>query len=156
MEHIKNVLYSIKEVLKSDDSAAVADYKDNTILNYFDRALAKKRKEYEEVLEKEFAKGAGESKQQMENILNSNKEKGRSLISMIFTRGNSIKDVRAARENVMRSLQAWDGASDQPKYLPDQCMLSALATTMKALDTPQKKLTFSGCLRVRTRTVKRL
>lgn len=58
---------------------------------------------------------------------------------MIFTRGNSIKDVRAARENVMRSLQAWDGASDQPKYLPDQCMLSALATTMKALDTPQKK-----------------
>lgn len=108
-------------------------------LNYFDRALAKKRKEYEEVLEKEFAKGAGESKQQMENILNSNKEKGRSLISMIFTRGNSIKDVRAARENVMRSLQAWDGASDQPKYLPDQCMLSALATTMKALDTPQKK-----------------
>lgn len=139
VEHIKNVLYSIKEVLKSDDSAAVADYKDNTILNYFDRALAKKRKEYEEVLEKEFAKGAGESKQQMENILNSNKEKGRSLISMIFTRGNSIKDVRAARENVMRSLQAWDGASDQPKYLPDQCMLSALATTMKALDTPQKK-----------------
>lgn len=156
VEHIKNVLYSIKEVLKSDDSAVVADYKDNTILNYFDRALAKKRKEYEEVLEKEFAKGAGESKQQMENILNSNKEKGRSLISMIFTRGNSIKDVRAARENVMRSLQAWDGASDQPKYLPDQCMLSALATTMKALDTPQKKLTFSGCLRVRTRTVKRL
>lgn len=46
VEHIKNVLYSIKEVLKSDDSAAVADYKDNTILNYFDRALAKKRKEY--------------------------------------------------------------------------------------------------------------
>lgn len=89
--------------------------------------LQKSCKEYEEVLEKEFAKGAGESKQQMENILNSNKEKGRSLISMIFTRGNSIKDVRAARENVMRSLQAWDGASDQPKYLPDQCMLSALA-----------------------------
>lgn len=139
VEHIKDTLYSIKEVLKSDDSAAVADYKDNTILNYFDLALAKKRKEYEEVLEKEFEKGTGESKQQMENILNSNKEKGRSLISMIFTRGNSIKDVRAARENVMRSLQAWDGASNQPKYLPDQCMLSALATTMKALDTPQKK-----------------
>ena len=139
VEHIKNVLYSIKEVLKSDDSAAVADYKDNTILNYFDLALAKKRKEYEEVLEEEFEKGTGVSERQMENILNSNKEKGRSLISMIFTRGNSIKDVRAARENVMRSLQAWDGASDQPKYLPDQCMLSALATTMKALDTPQKK-----------------
>ena len=139
VEHIRDTLYSIKEVLKSDDSAAVADYKDNTILNYFDRALAKKRKEYEEVLEKEFAKGAGESKQQMENILNSNKEKGRSLISMIFTRGNSIKDVQVARKNVMRSLQAWDGASDQPKYLPDQCMLSALATTMKALDTPQEK-----------------
>ena len=139
VEHIKDTLYSIKEVLKSDDSAAVADYKDNTILNYFDLALAKKRKEYEEVLEKEFEKGTGESKWQMENILNSNKEKGRSLISMIFTRGNSIKDVRAARENVMRSLQAWNGASDQPKYLPDQCMLSALATTMKALDTPQKK-----------------
>lgn len=139
VEHIKDTLYSIKEVLKSDDSAAVADYKDNTILNYFDLALAKKRKEYEEVLEKEFEKGTSESKWQMENILNSNKEKGRSLISMIFTRGNSIKDVRAARENVMRSLQAWDGASNQPKYLPDQCMLSALATTMKALDTPQKK-----------------
>ena len=75
----------------------------------------------------------------MEKILNSNKEKGRSLISMIFTRGNSIKDVQAARKNVMRSLQAWDGASDQPKYLSDQCMLSALATTMKALDTPQGK-----------------
>lgn len=139
VEHIKDTLYSIKEVLKSDDSAAVADYKDNTILNYFDLALAKKRKEYEEVLEKEFEKGAGESKRQMENILNSNKEKGRSLISMIFTRGNSIKDVQAARKNVMRSLQVWDGASDQPKYLSDQCMLSALATTMKALDTPQKK-----------------
>lgn len=139
VEHIKNVLYSIKEVLKSDDSAAVADYKDNTILNYFDRALAKKRKEYEEVLEQEFAKGAGESKRQMENILNSYGEKKRSLISMIFTRGNSINDIQAARENVMRSLQAWDGASDQPKYLPDQCMLSALATTMKALDTPQSK-----------------
>lgn len=139
VEHIKDVLYSIKEVLKSDDSAAVADYKDNTILNYFDRALAKKRKEYEEVLEQEFAKGAGESKRQMENILNSYGEKKRSLISMIFTRGNSINDIQAARENVMRSLQAWDGASDQPKYLPDQCMLSALATTMKALDTPQSK-----------------
>ena len=139
VEHIKDTLYSIKEVLKSDDSAAVADYKDNTILNYFDLALAKKRKEYEEVLEKEFEKGAGESKRQMENILNSNKEKGRSLISMIFTRGNSIKDVQAARKNVMRSLQVWDGASDQPKYLSDQCMLSALATTMKALDTLQKK-----------------
>ena len=139
VEHIKNVLYSIKEVLKNDDSAAVADYKDNTILNYFDRALAKKRKEYEEVLEKEFAKGAGESKQQMENILNSNKEKGRSLISMIFTRGNSIKDVQVARKNVMRSLQAWDGASDQPEYLPDRYMLSALTTTMQALDTPQGK-----------------
>lgn len=139
VEHIKNVLYSIKEVLKSDDSAAVADYKDNTILNYFDLALAKKREEYEEVLEQEFAKGAGESKRQMENILNSYGEKKRSLISMIFTRGNSINDIQAARENVMRSLQAWDGASDQPKYLPDQCMLSALATTMKALDTPQSK-----------------
>ena len=44
VEHIKDVLYSIKEVLKSDDSAAVADYKDNTILNYFDRALAKSAK----------------------------------------------------------------------------------------------------------------
>ena len=139
VEHIKNVLYSIKEVLKSDDSAAVADYKDNTILNYFDLALAKKREEYEEVLEQEFAKGAGESKRQMENILNSYGEKKRSLISMIFTRGNSINDIQAARENVMRSLQAWDGASDQPKYLPDQCMLRALATTMKALDTPQSK-----------------
>ena len=139
VEHIKDTLYSIKEVLKSDDSAAVADYKDNTILNYFDLALAKKRKEYEEVLEEEFAKGAGESKQQMENILNSNKEKGRSLISMIFTRGNSIKDVQAARENVMRSLQAQDGASDQPEYLPDRYMLSALTTTMQALDTPQGK-----------------
>lgn len=139
VEHIKNVLYSIKKVLNSDDSAAVADYKDNTILNYFDLALAKKREEYEEVLEQEFAKGAGESKRQMENILNSYGEKKRSLISMIFTRGNSINDIQAARENVMRSLQAWDGASDQPKYLPDQCMLSALATTMKALDTPQEK-----------------
>lgn len=75
----------------------------------------------------------------MENILNSYGEKKRSLISMIFTRGNSINDVKAARENVMRSLQAQDGASDQPEYLPDRCMLSALATTMQALDTPQGK-----------------
>lgn len=44
VEHIKDTLYSIKEVLKSDDSAAVADYKDNTILNYFDLALAKSAK----------------------------------------------------------------------------------------------------------------
>lgn len=139
VEHIKDVLYSIKEVLKSDDSAAVADYKDNTILNYFDRALAKKRKEYEEVLEKAFEDGAVESKHQMENILNSNKEKGRSLISMIFTKGNSINDMQAARENVMRSLHAQDGASDQPEYLPDRYMLSALATTMHALDTPQSR-----------------
>lgn len=58
VEHIKDVLYSIKEVLKSDDSAAVADYKDNTILNYFDRALAKKRKEYEEALEEALKDGA--------------------------------------------------------------------------------------------------
>lgn len=139
VEHIKDVLYSIKEVLKSDDSAAVADYKDNTILNYFDRALAKKRKEYEEALEEALKDGANESRQQMENILNSYGEKKRSLISMIFTRGNSINDVKAARENVMRSLQAQDGASDQPEYLPDRCMLSALATTMQALDTPQGK-----------------
>lgn len=139
VEHIKNVLYSIKKVLNSDDSAAVEDCKNNTILNYFDDALAKKREEYEEVLEQEFAKGADKSRHQMENILNSYGEKKRSLISMIFTRGNSINDIQAARENVMRSLQAWDGASDQPKYLPDQCMLSALATTMKALDTPQEK-----------------
>ena len=139
VEHIKDVLYSIKEVLKSDDSAAVADYKDNTILNYFDRALAKKRKEYEEVLEKALKDGANESKQQMENILNSYGEKKRSLISMIFTRGNSINDVKAARKNVMRSLQAQDGASDQPEYLPDRYMLSALTTTMQALDTPQEK-----------------
>lgn len=139
VEHIKDVLYSIKEVLKSDDSAAVADYKDNTILNYFDRALAKKRKEYEEALEEALKDGANESRQQMENILNSYGEKKWSLISMIFTRGNSINDVKAARENVMRSLQAQDGASDQPEYLPDRCMLSALATTMQALDTPQGK-----------------
>lgn len=139
VEHIKDVLYSIKEVLKSDDSAAVADYKDNTILNYFDRALAKKRKEYEEALEEALKDGANESRQQMENILNSYGEKKRSLISMIFTRENSINDVKAARENVMRSLQAQDGASDQPEYLPDRCMLSALATTMQALDTPQGK-----------------
>ena len=139
VEHIKDVLYSIKEVLKSDDSAAVADYKDNTILNYFDRALAKKRKEYEEALEEALKDGANESRQQMENILNSYGEKKRSLISMIFTRGNSINDVKAARENVMRSLQAQDGASDQPEYLPDRCMLSALTTTMQALDTPQGK-----------------
>ena len=139
VEHIKDVLYSIKEVLKSDDSAAVADYKDNTILNYFDRALAKKRKEYEEALEEALKDGANESRQQMENILNSYGEKKQSLISMIFTRGNSINDVKAARENVMRSLQAQDGASDQPEYLPDRCMLSALATTMQALDTPQGK-----------------
>ena len=139
VEHIKDVLYSIKEVLKSDDSAAVADYKDNTILNYFDRALAKKRKEYEEVLEKALKDGAGESKKQMEDILNSYGEKKRSFFSMIFTRGNSINDMQAARRNVEHSLHAQDGASDQPEYLPDRCMLSALATTMQALDAPQGK-----------------
>lgn len=155
VEHIKDVLYSIKEVLKSDDSAAVADYKDNTILNYFDRALAKKRKEYEEVLEKALKDGANESKQQMENILNSYGEKKRSLISMIFTRGNSINDVKAARENVMRSLQAQDGASDQPEYLPDRYMLSALATTMQALDTPQGKTDLQRLLESENRESKK-
>ena len=137
VEHIKDILCSIKIVLKNDDSAAVADYENNTILRYFDNSLAKKREEYEEVLEKTFAEGAGKSKKQMEDILNRFGEKARSF-KMIFTKG-SIKDQQAARENVVDSMRAWDGASDKPKYLPDRCMQKALTATMQSLENPQQK-----------------
>ncbi len=134
--NIKEKLYQILSILNDDSSAEMKDHHDDTLLKAFDRAVKKKRKEFEENLDIEFEIAKGESGKNLERLFTERPKIG--AIKRFFF-GSSVKEqFTETREMVQKSLQ-YNGDC----YLPDKHLGLALQRSLIALDQPDVKLDMS-------------
>lgn len=133
---IKESLYQILNILNDDSSDEMKDHHDDTLLRAFDKAVKKKRKEFEENLDIEFEIAKGESGKNLERLFTERPKLG-SVKRFFF--GSSVKEqFTETREMVQKSLQ-YNGNC----YLPDKHLGLALQRSLTALDQPEDKTDLS-------------
>ena len=132
---IKEKLYQILNILNDDSTAEIKDHHYDTLLMAFDKAVKKKRKEFEENLNSEFEKAKGESGKNLEDLFNKRPKIG--AVKRLFF-GSSVKDFTEARNMVKKSLQ-YNGNC----YLPDKHLGLALQLSLNALDHPEDRTNMS-------------
>lgn len=136
---IKESLYQILNILNDDSSAEMKDHHDDTLLRAFDKAVKKKRKEFEENLDIEFEIAKGESGKNLERLFTERPKLG--AVKRFFF-GSSIKEqFTETREMVQKSLQ-YNGNF----YLPDKHLCLALQRSLTALDQPEDKTDLSSLI----------
>lgn len=133
--NIKEKLYQILNILNDDSTAEMKDHHDDTLLRAFDKAVKRKRKEFEENLDKEFEIAKRESGDNLERLFTERPKINE--IKRIFC-GSSVKEFTKAREMVQKSLQ-YNGDC----YLPDKHLGLALRRSLIALDQPKEKTNMS-------------
>lgn len=132
---IKESLYQILSILNDDSSAEMKDHHDDTLLRAFDKAIKKKRKEFEKNLDIEFEIAKGESGKNLERFFIERPKLG--AVKRFFF-GSGVKELTETREMVQKSLQ-YNGNC----YLPDKHLGLALQRSLTALDQPEDKTDLS-------------
>ncbi|MDE7364219.1 MAG: hypothetical protein K2N27_04935 [Ruminococcus sp.] len=133
---IKEKLYQILNILNDDSTAEMKDHRDDTLLRAFDKAVKKKRKEFEENLDIEFEIAKGESGKNLERLFTERPKIG--AIKRFFF-GSSVKEqFTETRKMVQKSLQ-YNGNC----YLPDKHLGLALQRSLIALDQPENRTDIS-------------
>ena len=132
---IKEKLYQILGILNDDSSAEMKDHSEDTLLKAYDKAVKKKRKEFEENLDIEFEIAKGKSDKNLEQQF-SNRPKSSSVKRFFF--GSSVKEqFTETREMVQKSLQC-----GKTGYLPDEHLGLALKRSLTLLDSPDSRTEF--------------
>lgn len=143
---IKDNLYQILNILNEDNSIEIKEYQDNKLLKEFDKAVKKKRREFEKNLDIEFEKAKNESGKNLEEQFPSNSKTLKRLFG-----GNSVKAFIHTREMIQKSLQ-YDGN----KYLPNKYLGLALKRSLNALDQPEYRTNLSQLIDVKKENNKTL
>lgn len=132
IENIRNKLYKILSILNDDSSTEMKEHHYDTLLKEFDKAVKKKRNEFEKNLDHEFEIAKGESGEKLEQLFTERPKLG-GLKRLLF--GSSVKEqFTETREIVQKSLQ-YDGGH----YLPDKYLSQALKLSLTAWDQPKGK-----------------
>ena len=132
---IKEKLYQILGILNDDSSAEMKDHSEETLLKAYDKAVKKKRKEFEENLDIEFKIAKDKSVKNLEQQF-SNRPKSSSVKRFFF--GSSVKEqFTETREMVQKSLQC-----GKTGYLPDEHLGLALKHSLTLLDSPDSRTEF--------------
>lgn len=133
---IKENLYQVLNILNSDSSEEMKDHHDDTLLRAFDKAVKKKRKEFEENLDTEFEIAKSESGKNLERLFTERPKIG--AVKRFFF-GSSVKEqFTETREIVQKSLK-----TTSQVYLPDQHLGQALRRCLISLDHPEDRTDMS-------------
>ncbi len=136
---IKESLYQILYILNDDSSTEMKDHRDETLLKAFDKAVKKKRSEFEANLDIEFEIAKGESGKNLERLFTERPKLG--AIKRLFF-GSSVKEqFTETREMVQKSLK-YNGDC----YLPDKYLGLALQHSLTAWDQPKDKTDLSSLI----------
>ena len=144
----KEKLYQILGILNDDSSAEMKDHSEETLLKAYDKAVKKKRKEFEENLDIEFKIAKDKSVKNLEQQF-SNRPKSSSVKRFFF--GSSVKEqFTETREMVQKSLQC-----GKTGYLPDEHLGLALKRSLTLLDSPDSRTEFRKLIDTKKKMEKR-
>ncbi len=132
IHNIKENLYQILGVLNSDSSAEMKEYHDDALLNAFDKAVKKKRTEFEGELNSEFKLAKNESLTNLEQQFVEDSSILKLGKRRIF--GATVKDLQEARMKIDKSLK-YDGEH----FLSNKHLGLALQNTLRCWDSPKVK-----------------
>ncbi len=136
IRNIKDSLYAILSILNNDSSFEMKEYHEHAMLKAFDKAVEKKKKEFEENLNDEFEIAKGESGKMLEQLF-TERPKLKNLKRTIF--GSNVKEqFTETREIIEKSLK-YNGDC----YLPNKHLGLALKRSLNALDRLENKTQMS-------------
>lgn len=132
IEKIKDDLYKIQHILDDDSTAEIRDHHNDTLLKEFDKAVKKKRKEFEKILDEKFAAANNKSVERLE-VLFKERPKLNEVKKMLI--GAGVADLSAAKEMVKKSFYSTDGEN-----LPGTHLSSALSDSLKSFENPEERI----------------
>ncbi len=132
---IKNILYKILDIVKSDNDEEINNVTNSRLIKTFEKEVKKQRKTLEGNLHSELDNAKNKSKDKLEK-----RNIKKSIIKKRFF-GANVKDIIESRKRVEESLYTED-----QQFLPEVCLKEALNSSLNALDHPTQKNDRARCL----------